>query len=93
MRVPRLSTAALLMVISSGLAGSALAQQTQQQPTSQQSRPNILFIMGDDIGWMQPSIYHRGLMVGDTPNTTVPCRAAPPGAMRFSPVCTHCEQG
>jgi len=31
-------------------------------------RPNILFIMGDDIGWMQPSIYHRGLMVGETPN-------------------------
>src|SRR5262245_18338337 len=29
---------------------------------------NILFIMGDDIGWMQPSIYHRGLMVGETPN-------------------------
>src|SRR4030081_2968710 len=23
---------------------------------------------GDDIGWMQPSIYHRGLMVGETPN-------------------------
>ena len=34
----------------------------------QQSKPNILFIMGDDIGWMQPSIYHRGLMVGETPN-------------------------
>jgi arylsulfatase A-like enzyme len=33
-----------------------------------QSKPNILFIMGDDIGWMQPSIYHRGLMVGETPN-------------------------
>ena len=31
-------------------------------------QPNILFIMGDDIGWMQPSIYHRGLMVGETPN-------------------------
>ena len=31
-----------------------------QQP----QKPNILFIMGDDIGWMQPSIYHRGLMVG-----------------------------
>src|SRR5262245_4002927 len=30
--------------------------------------PNIMFIMGDDIGWMQPSIYHRGLMVGETPN-------------------------
>jgi arylsulfatase A-like enzyme len=38
-------------------------------PTSaQQQKPNILFIMGDDIGWMQPSIYHRGLMVGETPN-------------------------
>jgi hypothetical protein len=37
-------------------------------PASAQEKPNILFIMGDDIGWMQPSIYHRGLMVGDTPN-------------------------
>ena len=36
-----------------------------QQP---QAKPNIVFIMGDDIGWMQPSIYHRGLMVGETPN-------------------------
>jgi len=35
-----------------------------QQP----QKPNILFIMGDDIGWMQPSIYHRGLQVGETPN-------------------------
>jgi len=34
----------------------------------QQAKPNILFIMGDDIGWMQPRIYHRGLMVGETPN-------------------------
>jgi arylsulfatase A-like enzyme len=35
---------------------------------AQTQKPNILFIMGDDIGWMQPSIYHRGLMVGRTPN-------------------------
>jgi len=35
---------------------------------AQQKKPNIMFIMGDDIGWMQPSIYHRGLMVGETPN-------------------------
>jgi len=34
----------------------------------QEQKPNILFIMGDDIGWMQPRIYHRGLMVGETPN-------------------------
>jgi arylsulfatase A-like enzyme len=37
-------------------------------PAAAQEKPNILFIMGDDIGWMQPSIYHRGLMVGETPN-------------------------
>ena len=35
---------------------------------AQDKKPNILFIMGDDIGWMQPSFYHRGLMVGETPN-------------------------
>jgi len=33
---------------------------------AQETKPNILFIMGDDIGWMQPSIYHEGLAVGET---------------------------
>jgi arylsulfatase A-like enzyme len=41
---------------------------TSAPATAQQPKPSILFIMGDDIGWMQPSIYHRGLMVGETPN-------------------------
>jgi Sulfatase len=35
---------------------------------AQDKKPNILFIMGDDIGWMQPSIYHQGIAVGETPN-------------------------
>jgi len=35
---------------------------------AQDKKPNILFIMRDDIGWMQPSCYHRGLMVAETPN-------------------------
>ena len=35
-----------------------------------QKKPNILFIMGDDIGWMQPSIYHEGLAVGKRPTST-----------------------
>ena len=46
----------------SGPASTPAAAQPQPQ------KPNILFIMGDDIGIMQPSIYHRGLMVGETPN-------------------------
>ena len=31
-------------------------------------KPNILVIMGDDIGWYNPSIYHRGDMDYWTPN-------------------------
>ena len=56
-------TMVALALTSFFLANSVLpaAAQTAQ-------KPNILFIMGDDIGWMQPSIYHRGLMVGRTPN-------------------------
>jgi arylsulfatase A-like enzyme len=56
------ASAATLALATGVLAGMspALAQD--------QEKPNILFIMGDDIGWMQPSIYHRGLMVGETPN-------------------------
>ncbi len=56
--------AATLMSLS--LAGPASTPASAQQ--QQQQKPNILFIMGDDIGIMQPSIYHRGLMVGETPN-------------------------
>ncbi len=53
--------AATAVVTLCGGSHPANAQQPQQ-------KPNILFIMGDDIGWMQPSIYHGGLMVGETPN-------------------------
>ena len=53
-----LALALVAMVMASG---AALAQAPGK-------KPNILFIMGDDIGWMQPSIYHQGLMVGETPN-------------------------
>jgi arylsulfatase len=31
-------------------------------------KPNILVIMGDDIGWYNPSCYHRGDMGYQTPN-------------------------
>ena len=46
----------------------SISSVTAQAQASNTKKPNILFIMGDDIGWMQPSIYHRGLMVGETPN-------------------------
>ncbi|MDZ4730209.1 MAG: arylsulfatase [Xanthomonadales bacterium] len=31
-------------------------------------RPNIIFIMGDDIGWFNIGAYHQGMMSGRTPN-------------------------
>ena len=58
----RLVIMAIVTVI--GAATLPGARATAQQ----QEKPNILFIMGDDIGIMQPSIYHEGLMVGETPN-------------------------
>src|SRR5215510_5834101 len=35
---------------------------------AQDKKPNILFIMGDDIGWFQIGAYHQGIMSGKTPN-------------------------
>jgi len=34
----------------------------------QQKKPNILVIMGDDIGWFNPSCYNSGMMGYRTPN-------------------------
>jgi hypothetical protein len=56
MKVRRKFWLSLLAGAAAVVAASSQAP-AQQQPT----KPNILFIMGDDIGWMQPSIYHRGL--------------------------------
>jgi arylsulfatase A-like enzyme len=36
--------------------------------SAQQQKPNILFIMADDIGWMQVQAYAMGLGNGETPN-------------------------
>src|SRR6476619_369645 len=60
-RALRWTVAAGLVALCSAGAGAQSAQQMA-------AKPNILFIMGDDIGWMQPSLYHRGLAVGETPN-------------------------
>jgi len=53
-----------------GLALLAASLAAPQPASAQQTagQPNILFIMGDDIGIMNVGVYHRGLMVGETPN-------------------------
>jgi arylsulfatase A-like enzyme len=61
-----MKSTALLFVAVLACTGVAFAQQPPQ-PTAAK-KPNILVIMGDDIGWLNPSVYHRGIMGYETPN-------------------------
>ena len=52
-----------LFAVSAGMtAASPPARAQQQRP------PNILVIMGDDVGWFNIGAYHQGIMSGRTPN-------------------------
>jgi hypothetical protein len=81
----------------------AVAQEKMTAPAPTQAKPNILFIMGDDIGLMQVALYHEGIGLGETPNIdrtgkaassrpTMPCRAAPQGATCSSRECIRCAR-
>ena len=54
-----------------GTALAALAA-ASALPTSsavaQEKKPNIIVIMGDDVGWENVGAYHQGLMYNTTPN-------------------------
>src|SRR5215470_8033506 len=56
------SLALFAAVVAAGAPASA------QQPQPPQQGPNIVMIMGDDIGIWNTGAYHRGLMAGRTPN-------------------------
>ncbi len=45
---------------------STVAQQAALPATA--GKPNIIVIMGDDIGWFNIGAYHQGMMAGRTPN-------------------------
>src|SRR5213080_1194180 len=51
----------LLTALAALMCGVATGQ-------AQDKKPNILFIMGDDIGMWNIGAYHRGMMAGRTPN-------------------------
>jgi arylsulfatase A-like enzyme len=51
----------LLALFASVIVASAQAQAPARQP-------NILVIMGDDVGWYNIGAYHQGIMSGKTPN-------------------------
>src|SRR5439155_1521665 len=56
----RTIVATLLVVLGVALVGTPAAYT--------QKKPNILVIMGDDIGMWNIGAYHRGMMAGRTPN-------------------------
>jgi arylsulfatase len=57
------------LVAAATLTGPALAQAQNPAPAVSAGRkPNILFMMGDDIGWFNVSAYNMGIMGYRTPN-------------------------
>jgi arylsulfatase A-like enzyme len=48
------------------MVSAPAAAQLPQRPTNQ--KPNIVMIMGDDVGMWNLSAYHQGMMGGSTPN-------------------------
>ncbi|MBL9147594.1 MAG: arylsulfatase [Phycisphaerae bacterium] len=63
-----------------GFVDVAAAATEPAAPQAKAKQPNILFIMGDDVGWFNVEPYHQGIMSGKTPNLA---RLAKEG-MRFT---------
>jgi arylsulfatase len=51
-----------------GLSSPAYAQQPTAAPATAGQKPNIVVVMGDDIGWSNIGVYNQGIMSGKTPN-------------------------
>ena len=47
---------------------AALINPAPVQAQTPAKQPNILVIMGDDVGWFNIGAYHQGIMSGKTPN-------------------------
>jgi arylsulfatase A-like enzyme len=63
----RNSACQLLGVFAIGLLMNALPAMVSPAQ-AQQQRPNIVVIMGDDIGWSNIGAYNQGIMAGRTPS-------------------------
>jgi arylsulfatase A-like enzyme len=50
------------------IIGAVIGLPTTRAAWTEDKKPNILVIMGDDVGWFNIGAYHRGIMSGKTPN-------------------------
>ena len=55
-------------IVGSFLFTAAALLAVSTPAAAQQKKPNIIFIMGDDIGWSNIGAYNQGVMSGRTPN-------------------------
>ena len=60
-------TALAATAVAASAASSQLTSAVAQTAASGR-KPNILVIMGDDVGWFNIGAYHQGIMSGKTPN-------------------------
>src|ERR1700756_4602755 len=60
--------AVVLVVLSCCTAAAPIRQNANVQQSAGAQKPNIVFIMGDDIGWFNTGPYHQGMMASKTPN-------------------------
>jgi arylsulfatase A-like enzyme len=65
-RPPKFSRTCAMTALAVILTGLAAGPVTPA--LAQEKKPNILVIMGDDVGWFNIGAYHRGMMAGKTPN-------------------------
>jgi len=54
--------------VCAALFAVSLLWMTAGSAEAQARKPNILVIMGDDVGWFNIGAYHQGMMSGKTPN-------------------------
>lgn len=55
-------------IVSAIFVGASLFLSAMAFAADKVEKPNILVIMGDDIGWFNIGAYHQGIMSGKTPN-------------------------
>lgn len=72
-RIVRYSIACMLISTTAIAAKPSITTNTKTETTTNttqqtESKPNIIIIMADDVGWFNIGAYHQGIMASKTPN-------------------------
>src|ERR1700756_1278004 len=67
-RDEKLRCAAFMISVTASMFLTSLLGLTSPTQAQAQQKPNIIFIMGDDIGWSNIGVYNQGIMAGRAPH-------------------------